>query len=240
MNKKKPSYIIIKEDIEKQISLGVLNIGDKLPSELDMAQKYGVSRETFRSATKLLEEDGKIFIKRGVGTFITSSLNTIPNSLDRLTSITEIIKGAGMKEGEKLEKVKTIRCDEEYAEYLNINEGDPVIHHERIRTAEDEPIVYSINIIPKSIVGSLFEEKKLSGSLLYFIEKECNLKVSHADAQIKVPLHTDPYCQKLLIHPHTTVLLMKQIHYDEINRPVFYSIDYLRNDVHKFWIRRKR
>lgn len=236
----KPNYMNIKEAIERQILHGKLNVGDKLPSEVEMAKKYGVSRETFRSAMKLLEEEGKVAIKRGVGTFIATPLKTIPSSLEKLTSITDIIRAASLREGEKREKIETVQCTKEWGGLLGIEEGSPVILHERVRTADGEPVVFSLNVIPKKIVGNVFEEKNFTGSLLRFIENECHLTLVSSDAEISVPLHTDRYCQKLLIHPHTTVLLMKQVHYDEFNRPVFYSVDYLRNDVFKFRMRRKR
>ncbi|MDX8045327.1 GntR family transcriptional regulator [Gracilibacillus sp. S3-1-1] len=234
------SYVYIKEHIESQINEGKLKVGEKLPSEIHMAKKYEVSRETFRSAIRLLEEEGKVTIKRGIGTFIATPLKTIPSSLEKLTSITDIIRAASLKEGEKREKIETVACTKEWGELLGLEEGDPVIFHKRTRTADGEPVVFSLNVIPKEIVGDLFDEKHFSGSLLHFIERECNVNVVCSDAEISVPLHTDRYCQKLLIHPHTTVLLLKQVHYDEFNRPIFYSEDYLRNDVFQFQMRRKR
>ncbi|MGN8646167.1 GntR family transcriptional regulator [Gracilibacillus sp. HCP3S3_G5_1] len=237
---RKPSYLHIKEHIETQIKQGDLKIGEKLPSEVIMAKKYGVSRETFRSAMKLLEEEGKVTIKRGVGTYIATPLPKIPSSLEKLTSITDIIRAASLKEGEKREKIKTVACTKKWGELLGIEEGSPVILHQRVRTADREDVVFSLNVMPKKIVGNLFEEKHFSGSLLHFIERECKLNIVSSDAEISVPLHTDRNCQRLLIHPDTTVLLMKQVHYDEFNRPVFYSEDYLRNDIFKFQFRRKR
>lgn len=89
-------------------------MGEKLLSEIAMAKKYKVSRETFRSAIKLLEEEGRVTVKRGVGTFITSPLKTIPSSLERFTSITEIIRAASLKEGEKKESIETVPCKKEW------------------------------------------------------------------------------------------------------------------------------
>lgn len=45
---------------------------------------------------------------------------------------------------------------------------------------------------------------------------------------------------RLLKHPHATVLLLKQLHYDEMNRQVLYSLDYVRSDIFRFWVRRTR
>ncbi|KYG33864.1 GntR family transcriptional regulator [Alkalihalobacillus trypoxylicola] len=236
----RPSYMEIRDKLFASIEKGEFCIGDQFPSEIEMAKSYGVSRETFRSAVKVLEKEGRVVVKRGVGTFVTTPLKTIPSSLEKLTSITDIIRAASLQEGDRSEQISEMLCEPEWAENLQVKVGDPVILHERIRTADGEPVVFSLNIIPRALIGDAFEKKEFSGSLLQFIEKHCRVKIEQADTEIVVPLHTDRYCQKLLVHPHTTVLLMKQVHYDEINRPVFYSIDYLRNDVFKFMIRRKR
>ncbi len=56
------------------------SIGDKLPNENDFAGELGVSRSTLREAIKVLTTNGMVEIKRGKGTFVTST--TIINSSD--------------------------------------------------------------------------------------------------------------------------------------------------------------
>ncbi|WP_082393971.1 GntR family transcriptional regulator [Bacillus sp. JCM 19034] len=243
MNKKtteKPSYLVIKEKIEEMIHTGKLAVGQRMPSEMQMAKSFQVSRETFRSAIKLLEQEGKVNVKHGVGTFVTSPLPKIDNSLEKLTKIGELIQSAGLIEGERKEYSDVVPATSEWADYLKVNGGDPVVQHERIRTANGEPVVCSLNVMPKSIVGNAFEQKELKGSLTEFLENHCKIKMIRSDAELAVPLHIDRYCQKLLIHPQTTVMQMIQLHYDELNRPVMLSYDYLRNDIFKFRIRRTR
>ena len=56
------------------------SVGDKLPNENDFASELGVSRSTLREAIKVLTTNGMVEIKRGKGTFVTST--TIINSGD--------------------------------------------------------------------------------------------------------------------------------------------------------------
>lgn len=148
----KPSYLMIKDHLLQQINDGKLKVGEKLPSEIEMAKKFGVSRETFRTAVKHLEKEGRLFVKHGVGTFVVSPLPNIPNRLEQLRSVTEMIQSAGLKEGERRESLRLEHCDEEWAAKLKLQVGDPVIVNERIRTANDEPVVVSINVIPEKII----------------------------------------------------------------------------------------
>ncbi|TVY01888.1 GntR family transcriptional regulator [Paenibacillus cremeus] len=229
---------IIKQQLEAMIGSGRLQIGERLPSELLMAKEFGVSRETFRAAVRMLEEEGKLLVKHGVGTFVLRPLPTIPSSLEKLSSVGSMIRTAQLDEGESSVSVRIEGCSEEAAKALGIRPEDPVVVVERIRTANGEPVAFSINTIAKAWVGDAFEQEEFRGSLLNFFENRLGRKITTADSEICVPLHIDRNCQRLLLYPHTTVLLLKQLHYDEANQPVLYSLDYLRNDVFSFHIRR--
>ncbi|WP_100333123.1 GntR family transcriptional regulator [Bacillus alkalisoli] len=236
----KPSYVKIKEQLDTLIQQGVFKVGERLPSEKEMAKRFEVSRETFRSAVKLLEQEDKLVVKHGAGTFVVNPLPKIANSLEKLGSVTTMIQSAGLTEGEQRESIRVEPCQAEWAEALLLEEGTPVIVHKRIRTANDEPVVFSQNILRKDLVKEEILESESVGSLFQYLEHACGLIITKADSELVVPLHTDRNCQKLLIHPETTVLLMKQLHYDNNNVPILYSYDYFRNDVFTFMIRRLR
>ncbi|MEW9124510.1 MAG: GntR family transcriptional regulator [Thermotaleaceae bacterium] len=236
----KASYKTIKKEIERMIESNILSVGSKLPSEYEMANYFNVSRETFRSAVKLLEQEGKVLVKHGVGTFVIKPLPNIPSSLEKLQSIGSMIKLAGLVEGERQESIRVMNCKEEWAEVLGINKREKVIVLERTRTANGEAVAYSINILPRSIVGDAFEAQEFSGSLLAFLEETCKIYIDKADTELKVPSKSEinqKIPQALELVP---VILLKQIHYDMSNKTIFYSLDYLRNDIFSFWIRRER
>ncbi|NDI34925.1 GntR family transcriptional regulator [Chengkuizengella sediminis] len=236
----KPKYIIIKEEIEKMIESGVYQPGDQFGSEYEMATQFEVSRETFRSAVKLLEQEGKLLVKHGVGTFVMNPLPEVPNNLEKLTSITAMMKQAGLKDAERHESISTETCPEEYAISLNLSPDEHVYIHERTRMVNGEPVVISINILPKKYFGDIFEERGLSEPLFHVLEAASGIKIVRSNTEINVPTSTDPYYQKLLVKPETTVLLLKQQHFDDSNRPMMFSVDYYRNDIFKFWVQRMR
>lgn len=237
-----PSYLKIKLELENMIESKKLKIGEKLPSEYEMANYFNVSRETFRSAVKLLEQEGKLLVKHGVGTFVIEPLSSIASSLEKLQSMSEIIRMSGLKEGESKETIVKSIADEELAKALDIREGDSVVFLERVRTANEEPVALTINAIPyKTELGKVvYERSHISGSLFKFMEQELNIHIIRAVTEIRVPLNNDNNLPKLQLSRDVPILLLKQIHYDERNKPIFYSMDYLRNDIFNFWIKRER
>jgi len=58
---------VVARDIVRSIRSGGLRPGDVLPSESEMLQLYGVSRESLREGLRLLEVQGMITIRRGPG-----------------------------------------------------------------------------------------------------------------------------------------------------------------------------
>lgn len=75
--KKKTLYQVIYEDIAKAIETGVYKVGDKLPSEKELATQYGVSMITSKRALEMLVEDHQIVRMPGLGSFVIDRKNEI-------------------------------------------------------------------------------------------------------------------------------------------------------------------
>lgn len=75
-------YEIIYQKIQHEMASGQLKMGDKLPSERELAAQYGVSRTSIREALRLLELGNLIEVRQGDGTFVkTNAQQTIQNQL---------------------------------------------------------------------------------------------------------------------------------------------------------------
>lgn len=71
----KPKYEIIFSDIKNKINNGDYKAGDKLPSEHELADLYGVSRITSKRALQELEIIGLIERKKGKGSFVNTAMS---------------------------------------------------------------------------------------------------------------------------------------------------------------------
>ena len=67
-----PLYLMIAEALEEQIKSGSLTEGMQLPTEADLRNHYGASRNTIRDAIKRLTGKGLIETRPGQGTFVTT------------------------------------------------------------------------------------------------------------------------------------------------------------------------
>ena len=67
-----PRYAQLTEDLRKRITEGSFALGEKLPSEIELAAQFGVSRATLRRALSELEAEGLLARRRRVGTVVVS------------------------------------------------------------------------------------------------------------------------------------------------------------------------
>ncbi len=88
-------YEQIVEQIESQVLTGKLHYGDRLPTERELAEQFGVSRTVVREAVKTLREKGLVQSHQGRGTFITDgTARSVRHSLGFMMQI-GAAEGAG-------------------------------------------------------------------------------------------------------------------------------------------------
>lgn len=63
------------KQITDSIIAGDLKPGDKLPTEPELCENFGIGRNSVREAIKILETYGVVYIKRAEGTFVNDSYN---------------------------------------------------------------------------------------------------------------------------------------------------------------------
>lgn len=63
-------YERVHTDLARQIAAGELEVGGRLPSERELAQRYGISRPTVREAILALEVDGLVEVRKSLGVFV--------------------------------------------------------------------------------------------------------------------------------------------------------------------------
>ena len=82
-----PVYIQIHNQIKKDIEAGVWSVGDRIPSERELALEFNVSRMTLRQAVQTLVEEGILERQVGAGTFVARK--KVQEKMTGVTSFTE-------------------------------------------------------------------------------------------------------------------------------------------------------
>ncbi len=233
-------YLSVKDEIVELIAKGELKPGDKLPSEYELAKKLGVSRMTLRESLRALEEEGLVARKQGVGTFVKARSQRIKSILDINYGVSEMITNMGFRPGTQENKVEEVMADAHLAKTLNIAEGAKVITIERVRTADKIPVVYSLDMIPDSIVPDIKDIQNFYGSVYDYLEQKCHVILSSSMARLFPTKAVRKLANKLNIKISSPLFLLEQTDTDQAGRPVVFSREYFVSDYFDFVIYRRR
>lgn len=146
----KAAYITIHDKIKEEIDDQIWKIGERLPSERDLAERFNVSRMTLRQAITMLVEEGMLERKVGSGTYVAST--RVQEKMRGTTSFTEIVHSQGKSPSTKLISYQKKLASETERQRLQLGANDLVIRMERIRYADNVPLVFEVASIPEKLI----------------------------------------------------------------------------------------
>ena len=93
----RPVYRQIVDEIRRCVSVGILKTDDALPAVRTLAAELKVNANTVQHAYRTLERDGDVYVKRGLGTFVSSRPRE--HGRARTSTIARQIAGRMLREG---------------------------------------------------------------------------------------------------------------------------------------------
>jgi GntR family transcriptional regulator len=237
----RPLYILVKEELERRITDKTHKPGDRLPSESKLAEELGVSRATLREALRVLEKEGKVNRRQGVGTFIAEKPFLFKSGIEELNSITETIEAMGLEAGTEDFKLHSNQQVANLAKEFDLSPEAPMIILNRARTADGEPVAYCTDYLPHKLLSEgKINKTQFNESLFDYLQEECQIYVTHAVADMVPVIADEILADKLNLDIGDALLLLKQMHYDDRDNPVLYSKNYFRSDKFEFHVMRTR
>lgn len=135
MDPRSPRYLSLRDELAEFVAGGDLPPGSLLPSEGDLATRFGVSRVTVRRALGLLKQDGLVVSRQGFGWSVDGA--PMRQALDRLRSIDDQIAAAGRRPGRRL---LTFAFGPPPAQIGDLLGAGSVLEISRLNLADDEPV----------------------------------------------------------------------------------------------------
>ena len=222
-----PLYFQISEPIAELINTGALPADTRLEDELSMAARLHVSRPTARQALQRLVDRGLLTRRRGVGTIVSPSQVHRPMEL---TSLMKDLVEAGHKVQTTIQRYEAHPAtdgaygqyppDEAEAEALKIEAGTLIVHIERTRFTNNEPIAVLRNLIPADIAPTMQE---LESGSLYDLMRERGVTLTSARQVIGARTATTKEAKLLSEHRGAALLTTQRTTYDPSGRIVEYG-----------------
>jgi GntR family transcriptional regulator len=210
----------LRDVLLEEITSSQLPPGTKLPTEGQLVERFGVSRATVRDAVGALVEAGYVVRRRGSGSYVTER-RRMPHGLDSTLSYLAMIESAGFHAGMHVVEA-ALEPSSEDDDPLQLNPGDTVLAVERVRTADDRPVIYSHDRIPARLLRTGLDLHELDPSLFALL-KSCGHEADHATATLRAVASTDRVAKMLDIRRGKPLLYIEEIDYDRDGTPVMFS-----------------
>lgn len=187
-------YKIIENDILDKINSLYYKNGDLIPTEYELAKKYSVSRLTVRQATNNLVAKGFLIRTQGSGTYISKS-NIVSRTIP-IKSFTNEMKSLGKKVETKVITFTIIPKADKIADILKILESDSIYYFERLRLADDIPMMYECTYMSVKEFPDISYDI-LRNSKYEYVEKNRNERISHSEHTV-IPIIPDERIRELM------------------------------------------
>lgn len=222
-----PLYHQLKEIIRKNILLGVLKPGDKIPTEDELSETFAVSKSVVRQAVSLLVQEGFLIKRQGIGTFVVDT--RIKQGPRKLTSFSQEMQMKGLIPKSIVLEKGIVEANKKVADALDVEIGTLVIMVKRVRFAKDEPIgIQTFYTLEK--LAPNFLENDLSQSLYNMLESKYGLNIVKAEEKYYATILDNHECKLLKVKPPFAGFIVERIAYDISDIPVEYTESVIRAD----------
>ncbi|MCX7946139.1 MAG: GntR family transcriptional regulator [Hydrogenophilus sp.] len=214
-----PLYRQIKELLLTALQRREWQPGEAIPSEQELAQRFGVSQGTVRKAIDELVAENLLVRKQGKGTFVVS--HNDPRQFYRFLRLRR-------DDGEWIQATSVpidcwrAKAGQEASKVLQIPQGAPVVILRRVLRFSNKPLVLDEIYLP----GDVFEDFSLDalrewrGSLYAFFEQRFGVRMVRAEERLKAVAADRIAAEALGVTERTPLLLVERLTYTYHDRPV--------------------
>ncbi len=230
----------IREQIWERIRRGEFDESGRLPGEDQLALEFNVSRATIHSALDQLVAQGLLIRRHGDGTYVNRHLIDITTQLNTVWEFTQLIKASGKEPSIRLLRRDRWMPSPAQAEALEISPDTGLIRFCRLFFADDKPVIYSINMVPETLVRSPIPDEAARFSILTILEKYCGQSFGYAIADISAVMLDEELASLLQSSTATPLLCLNEIFYSQSGLPLMMAENYYNDKIIRLNIIRAR
>ncbi len=231
IERSEPVTIKINQIIRERVKNGSYRPGSRLPSEVELADEFGVSRSTLRIAVNSLVTEGVIIRKHGNGSFINQHAVQFNTQLQNLWSFPQLIRESGrnpeirylngyFRQSTKIEEA-----------ILELDSPQPVYILKRLFLADNFPAIHSTNIIPSALFVAANPILDSQLSIYEILSDYCNLDLIYSVSDLHaepVPVDVNKHLQ---IGTDRSVIVFKDVFYTKESQPVVMGLNYYNDQI---------
>jgi GntR family transcriptional regulator len=215
-----PLHIQLAERLREAIIAGDYQPGDKLSTEKEMGDRLGLSRVTVRSGLSLLEREGWIIKRRGLGTFVC---DPIEQDLTRVQTTTDAVLAQGVSETVRLVGFGRVVPPKHVAKALGHALKQRLLLVEKLHLDGNGPIALVRCFLPLKVEAEAeLIRAQPSVTTIMLWEQRLGIKVKTARHQIRAEPSDAKFATALDLKPGAPVLVLDRVSYGEDGKALEY------------------
>ncbi|MHA2938808.1 UTRA domain-containing protein [Vibrio sp. RC27] len=221
-------YIKINQVIAEQIEQGMLESGQKLPSERKLAESFDTTRVTLREALSLLEADGLIYREDRRGWFISHPRLRV--NLNSKQSFVTLANDQQRQPRAETVEQKSLMANKLATQLLQLAPFSEVLQLDQLFYLEQRPVCYSTCYINREHFSDLFQHS-LEHGILECCEQHYGVEVVNIHHEITTCALLGDICQQLHATPGTPALVITRRFYNSQDQVLFAEVAYWRHNT---------
>lgn len=206
----------ISHEIERRIKEEHLKAGDRLPSERQMAEEFGVQRDTVRCALDILLKKGEIVRKPRHGYYVAQQRIVI--DVNNLHAVKKEIEDVGIKSRSILLSYELVSINKKLSERMHLPQGTLCCQILRIRYDDEKPISLERSYVNAAHVPGLSREDLQSRSLTSILRRRYGINLVSADQRITQVYPDDMEAELLRVDKNEPLIRYEGLMYDRKGR----------------------
>lgn len=221
-----PLYRQIKDLILRHLESGEWGPGDPIPSESELATRFGVSQGTVRKAIDEMAAENLLVRQQGKGTFVATHKD--PGSYFRFLRLLPNDGETRFSQSVPLECWRA-KAGADVARILALETGSPITIVRRLLKLGDEPVVFDEIYLPSELFPDLSLEILRSAESLYSLfETRYGVRMIRADERLRAVSADRVSAEWLQLAEGSPLLLVERVTFTYGHKPVewrrgFYS-----------------
>ena len=122
--------------------------GQRLPTEAELCERYGVSRITVRSALRSLRESGYITVRQGFGSTVAPRLDIITSGIDQLCSFETFAAQQGHQVTSAELEIEEVSLSERQARHFDLPRGSRALVIRRTKLYGGVTVGWIVDYVP--------------------------------------------------------------------------------------------
>jgi len=201
----------------------------RLPSESELARRFGVNRHTVRRAMLGLAAQGLVSVEQGRGTFVQPG--AIDYTIGRRTRFTENLRQQGHSTHGTVLSATSVKAEPKVARALGLRTGTLVYRTESLHAADGIPLTYALAWYPAARFARLPEAlERADGGFSAALAEYGVADYSRLWSRIGSMLPDAETARRLNINRQQPVLWVENVDVDSDDTPIKYGITHFAAD----------